>query len=61
MLLYEQYSRRGIWGAHVSGIWGLSTCESGGIGGVSDELGLGALKLQEQGELNAISVQISKR
>ena len=40
---------------------GLSTCESGGIGGLSDELGLGALKLQEQGELNLISVQLSKR
>ena len=31
------------------------------LGGPSDELGLGALKLQEQGELNVISVQISKR
>ena len=39
MLLYEQYSRRGIWGAHVSGIWGLSTCESGVRGALFDERG----------------------
>ena len=49
MLLYEQYSRRGIWGAHVSGIWGLSTCESGGLGALSDERGSGPLSLRELG------------
>ena len=49
MLLYEQDSRRGIWGAHVSGIWGLSTCESGGLGALSDERGSGPLSLRELG------------
>ena len=49
MLLYEQDSRRGIWGALVSGIWGLSTCESGGLGALSDERGSGPLSLRELG------------
>ena len=59
MLLYEQYSRRGIWGAHVSGIWGLSTCESGGLGALSDERGSGPLSLRELGGIPEDGVEVN--